>query len=90
MRTILCVLYVFLFLVLGLPVLGVEWLIAKRHKQAADISQLRIVQWGFRCVAFLAGIKLTVKGTQNHPDRNRPGEIRYLDLHLPGGNPQQG
>ena len=40
MRTILCVLYVFLFLVLGLPVLGVEWLIAKRHKNAADISQL--------------------------------------------------
>ena len=56
MRTILCVLYVFLFLVLGLPVLGVEWLIAKRHKPAADISQLRIVQWGIRCDALLAGI----------------------------------
>ena len=78
MRTILCVLYVFLFLVLGLPVLGVEWLIAKRHKQAADISQLRIVQWGFRCVAFLAGIKLTVKGEENVP---KDQAVLYIGNH---------
>lgn len=45
----------FLFLILGLPVLGIEWIIAKFDKHAADISQLRIVQWGLRCVSFLAG-----------------------------------
>lgn len=78
MRTILCVLYVFLFLVLGLPVLGVEWLIAKRHKNAADISQLRIVQWGFRCVAFLAGVKLTVKGEENIP---KDQAVLYIGNH---------
>lgn len=67
MRTILVVLYVFLFLLLGLPVLGIEWIISKFNKQAADISQLRIVQWGFRCVSFLSGIRLTVKGEENVP-----------------------
>ena len=67
MRTILVVLYVFLFLLLGLPVLGIEWIISKFNKQATDISQLRIVQWGFRCVSFLSGIKLTVKGEENVP-----------------------
>ena len=46
MRTIIVVIYVFLFLILGLPVLGIEWIIAKFDKHAADISQLRIVQWG--------------------------------------------
>ena len=49
MRTIIVVIYVFLFLILGLPVLGIEWIIAKFDKHAADISQLRIVQWGLRC-----------------------------------------
>lgn len=44
MRTIIVVIYVFLFLILGLPVLGIEWIIAKFDKHAADISQLRIVQ----------------------------------------------
>ena len=62
MRTIIVVIYVFLFLILGLPVLGIEWIIAKFDKHAADISQLRIVQWGLRCVSFLAGVHLTVEG----------------------------
>lgn len=45
----------FLFLVLGFPVLGIEWIIAKFDKHAADISQLRMVQWGLRCVSFWRG-----------------------------------
>ena len=32
MRTIIVVIYVFLFLILGLPVLGIEWIIAKFDK----------------------------------------------------------
>lgn len=65
MRTIIVVIYVFLFLILGLPVLGIEWIIAKFDKHAADISQLRIVQWGLRCVSFLAGVHLTVEGKEH-------------------------
>lgn len=78
MRTFIVVLYVFLFLVLGLPVLGVEWIIAKFNRRAADVSQLRIVQWGFRCVSFLSGIKLTVKGEENVP---KDQAVLYIGNH---------
>lgn len=78
MRTIIVVLYVFLFLVLGLPLLGVEWIISKFNKPAADISQLRIVQWAFRCVSFLSGIKLTVTGEENVP---KDQAVLYIGNH---------
>ena len=41
-------------------------------------SQLRIVQWGFRCVSFLSGIKLTVKGEENVPT-DQP--VLYIGNH---------
>lgn len=67
MRTIITVLYIFLFLILGLPVLGIEWIISKFNKAHADMVQLRIVQWGLKCVAFISGVKLTVIGEENVP-----------------------
>lgn len=67
MRTIFAVLYVFLFLVLGLPVLGLMWIIGKFNAPWADIAQLRIVQWAFRCVYKISGVKLTVNGMENVP-----------------------
>ena len=44
-RLILTLVFVILYLIIGIPVLGVEWIIAKYNKQAADLSQLRMVQW---------------------------------------------
>lgn len=67
MRTIITVLYIFLFLILGLPILGIEWIISKFNKAHADMVQLRIVQWGLKCVAFISGVKLTVIGEDNVP-----------------------
>ena len=78
MRTILVVIYVILFLVLGLPVLGIEWMISKFNRRAADLSQLRMVQWGFRCVSFLSGIHLTVEGEENVP-KDQP--VLYIGNH---------
>lgn len=78
MRTILVVLFVALYLFLGLPVLGVEWIIAKFNRPAADISQLRMVQWAFRVVCFLSGVKLTVKGEENVP-KDQP--VMYIGNH---------
>lgn len=78
MRTILVVIYVILFLVLGLPVLGIEWIISKFNRRAADLSQLRMVQWGFRCVSFLSGIHLTVEGEENVP-KDQP--VLYIGNH---------
>lgn len=78
MRTIITVLYIFLFLILGLPVLGIEWIISKFNKAHADMVQLRIVQWGLKCVAFISGVKLTVIGEENVP-RDEP--VLYIGNH---------
>ena len=78
MRTILVVIYVILFLILGLPVLGIEWIISKFNRKAADLSQLRIVQWAFRCICFLSGIRVTVEGEENVP---KDQAVLYIGNH---------
>ncbi len=77
-RLILVALFLILYLLLGIPVLGAEWLIAKKHPHAAAISQLRIVQWAFRCILFLAGTKLTVIGEEHVP---KDTAVLYIGNH---------
>ncbi|MEY8332142.1 lysophospholipid acyltransferase family protein [Lachnospiraceae bacterium 47-T17] len=79
-RTFFVLLYVVLFLILGIPVLGIEWLISKKKewRYAADLSQLRIVQWAFRCICFLSGVKLTVIG-EEHVPADEP--VLYIGNH---------
>ena len=43
-RLIFVVIFLLLYFILGLPVLGVLWLVGKWNKPAADIASLRIVQ----------------------------------------------
>lgn len=66
-RVILALLFAILYLILGIPVLFVEWLIGKRNPHAADISQLRMVQWAFRVILFICGTRVTVIGEENVP-----------------------
>jgi 1-acyl-sn-glycerol-3-phosphate acyltransferase len=78
MRTLLVVLFIVLFLLVGYPVLGVEWLIARRHPEHADTTRLHLVQWAFRCITVLSGVKLTVKGQEKIP-KNR--SVLYIANH---------
>lgn len=78
MRTILAFIFVFLFLIVSLPLLGIEWIVSKFNKRAADISMLRYVQWGFKMVMFFSGTKLTVIGEENVP-KDEP--ILYIGNH---------
>ena len=66
-RLIVCLLFVSLFLLFGIPILFAEWLIGKKYRDAADLSQLRIVQWAFRVILFLCGTHVTVIGEENIP-----------------------
>ncbi|HBA50934.1 MAG TPA: 1-acyl-sn-glycerol-3-phosphate acyltransferase [Lachnospiraceae bacterium] len=66
-RLILVATYLILFLVLGIPVLLVLWIIGKSNPGRKDRASKAIVGWGFRCISFLAGTKLIVKGTENIP-----------------------
>lgn len=58
----------FLYLVLGIPVLGIEWLIGKISKKTEDYQCLRMVQRAFKLMLKIAGTKITVIGEENIPD----------------------
>ena len=74
LRAILALLFAILYLIIGIPVLGIEWIISKFNRKAADISQLRMVQWAFRVILFICGTKVTVIGEENVP--KMPGSDR--------------
>lgn len=67
LRTILAVLFAVTYLVLGIPVLFVEWIIAKKNPHFRDVSCLHMVQWGLRTVYKICGVKVTVIGKENIP-----------------------
>ena len=77
-RFILVCITVIGYLVLMIPVLLIEWIIGKFNRQAADISQLRMVQWAFRVILFICGTKLTIIGEENVP-KDQP--VLYIGNH---------
>lgn len=77
-RFIGVVTFLVLYLILTIPVLCVEWLIGKKFHYAADISQLRMVQWLFRCLFAITGSTLTVIGEENVP---KDKAVLYVGNH---------
>ena len=77
-RLILVLVFVILYLILGIPVLMVDWVIRKFNRQAAVIISLSIVQWAFRVILRLCGTKLTVIGEENVP-KDQP--VLYICNH---------
>lgn len=67
-RFICIVIFVVLFLIVTAPVRLAEWLLHRKSPRAADISSLRIVQWAFRFILRITGVKTTVIGEENIPD----------------------
>lgn len=67
LRLIIVALFLLIFFIFSIPMFGIEWIIGKINKRAKDISSLRIVQWAFKCVLFLSGVKTTVIGYENIP-----------------------
>lgn len=67
MRTILTFGFIFIFLLVGYIPLGIFWIYGKFNQEKADLMQLRLIQWVFRIVHVLAGIKVTVIGEENVP-----------------------
>jgi len=67
-RFLIIAIILFLYLLLGIPVLFVEWLIGKHNKKAEDYQCLRMVQNAFKLMLFIAGTDITVIGEENVPD----------------------
>lgn len=64
-RALGTLLFAVLFLVVGSPLLGVEWLYRKINKKGADLSSLRIVQWAFKVIIDICGTNVVVIGEEN-------------------------
>lgn len=67
-RFIFVALFLFLYLIVGIPVLLIEQLVGMVNKQAKDYSCLRMVQWAFRVILKISGTEVTVIGEENIPD----------------------
>lgn len=85
-RLILVAIFLFSFLILSIPVLLAEWIIGKRSPGLKDRSSKAIVSWGFRCITFITGTKVIVKGLEHIPSHTAVlyvGNHRsYLDIVL--------
>lgn len=67
-RFIAIVLILGLYLLLGIPFLGLFWLIGKLDRERADYLSLHMVQWAFRLMLRVAGTQITVIGEERIPD----------------------
>lgn len=64
-RFIIAASFLGLFLLFSYILFFMEWIVGKISKVAKDYSSLRIVQWGFRVILAIGGVKITVKGKEN-------------------------
>lgn len=67
-RLILVLLFIVVFLLISIPIILILWIIGFFAPQAKEKASLFLVSRAFRVIAFLAGVKLTVKGRENIPD----------------------
>ena len=66
-RTILIVLYLVIFFIIGIPLALVEAILGKIDISKKERFAFSYVAWGCRCIRFLAGIDLTVIGLEKVP-----------------------
>ena len=80
MRFLIDVIFLASFLVLGIPVHLVLCLLGKveKWKYKTDLIALRIVQWAFKCMLFIAGTKTIVIG-EEHVPKDQP--VLYIPNH---------
>ncbi len=76
-RFIAIVIVLFVYLIVGIPVLIMEHFVGLVNRRAKDYSCLRMVQWTFRLMLKIAGVKVTVIGEENVPDE----PVLYIGNH---------
>lgn len=70
--------FVILFLILSIPLMIAEWIIGKFNQGMKDRSSLSIVNWAFRGVIRLAGVKVIALGEENIP---KDTAVLYVGNH---------
>ena len=66
-RLILLLLFLTVYFLISMPIQLAELIIEKFNMDVRNKSSLRFVQWGLRCVSFISGAKIEVKGLENIP-----------------------
>ena len=66
-KFITCILFIIIFLIWSIPMFLVELIIGLFNRRARDYSSLRLVQWAFKVILFIGGIKTTVIGFDKIP-----------------------
>lgn len=77
-RFLLVALILILYLILGIPVLLVEWVIGKFNPRLRDISCLRMVQTAFKLMLWIIGTDITYIGRENIP---KDRAVLYVGNH---------
>lgn len=77
-RFILVALTLLLYLLLGIPVLLIEWLISRWNPRFRDISCLRMVQAAFKLILWFTGAHITYIGRENVP---KDQAVLYVGNH---------
>ncbi len=77
-RFILCAGFLLLFLICSIPVMLLALLVGLFNRKARDYICLRVVQWAFRVVEFLSGVKVKVIGEENVP---KDKAVLYVGNH---------
>ena len=78
MRTIISLLYLLFYFAISAVALPLEWLIGKKNKELELRQSCAMIKWGFSCLTFLAGAKVTVKGAENIP---KNGPLLFMGNH---------
>ncbi len=78
-RFIITALFLLIFFIISIPLMLIELIIGLFNKDLQKKSSLAIVSGAFRIVAFLCGVKLTVKGEENVP---KDEAVLYIGNHL--------
>lgn len=68
LRFLIIAVILFLYLLLGIPVLGIEWIVGKFNKEKEDYQCLHMVQAAFKLMLKITGAEITVIGEENIPD----------------------
>lgn len=77
-RFVLVALILFLYLILGIPVLLIEWVIGRRNPRFRDISCLRMVQAAFKLILWVTGADITYIGLEHIP---KDQSVLYICNH---------
>lgn len=77
-RLIFIALFMLLFFITGVLIWGIAWLIGRKNQHKADLLCLRAVQFAFKVILWISGVKVDVYGEEHVP---KDEAVLYIGNH---------